>query len=37
MSNGIDVVHPKASLKHLTKPDKIKYIVRFKESNNYVY
>jgi dsRNA-specific ribonuclease len=37
MSDGIDVVHPKASLERLTRPDKIEYIVRFEESDNYVY
>jgi hypothetical protein len=37
MSDGIDVVHPKASLKRLTKPDKIKYIIGFEKSNNHVY
>jgi hypothetical protein len=35
MSNGINIIHPKASLKRLTRPDKIKYII--KESNNHVY
>ena len=37
MSDGIDVVHPKASLERLTGPDKIEYIVGFEESDNHVY
>jgi dsRNA-specific ribonuclease len=37
MSDGIDVVYPKASLERLTGPDKIEYIVGFEESDNYVY
>ncbi|KAH9203940.1 hypothetical protein DL95DRAFT_471937 [Leptodontidium sp. 2 PMI_412] len=37
MADGIDVVHPKASLERLTGPDKIEYIVGFEESNNHVY
>jgi hypothetical protein len=37
MSDGIDIVYFKALLKRLTKLNKIEYIVRFKENNNYMY
>lgn len=37
MANGIYIVHPKTSLERLTGPEKIEYIIRFEESNNYVY
>jgi hypothetical protein len=37
MFNGIDIVYLKASLKHLTRLDKIEYIIKFKDSNNHVY
>jgi hypothetical protein len=37
MSDGIDVVHPKASLERLTRLDKIEYIIGFEESDNHMY
>ncbi|KAH7417840.1 hypothetical protein BKA64DRAFT_564077, partial [Cadophora sp. MPI-SDFR-AT-0126] len=37
IANGIDIIYPKTSLKYLTRPDKVEYIIRFKESNNYIY
>jgi dsRNA-specific ribonuclease len=37
MADGIDIVHPKASLERLTGPDKIEYIVGFEESDNHVH
>jgi hypothetical protein len=37
MSDGINVIYLKALLKRLTRPDNIKYIIRFKKSNNHMY
>jgi hypothetical protein len=37
LSDGIDAVHPKASLERWTGRDKIEYTVGFEESDNHVY